>query len=218
MNYWKFFVAGAALLLAAPSAMGANVESRAKAARKACLVGDVDRGVGILADLYVDTEDPGYLYNQGRCFEQNGKNEQAILRFKEYLRKAKASQEETDAVLKRIDELHGSPGRREAQPEPAAATVPRPEVQPIAALPPAAPAASANQPSAAVENTTDPLGLSSRSAPPPELQESPPIHRRWWFWTGIGAAVAGGVVTTILLRPKSAPTRSTCDLGVACAP
>jgi len=36
--------------------MGADLESRERAAKKACLLGDVDKGAEILADLYVDTD------------------------------------------------------------------------------------------------------------------------------------------------------------------
>jgi hypothetical protein len=212
MNGLKISLAGAVLLLAVPSAMGANVESKERAAKKACLVGDVDKGAEILADLYVDTNDATYIYNSGRCFEQNGKNDQAVLRFKEYLRKAKnLSPTEKDAVLKKIDELQGKGG----QAEPASAPSPAPAAQPRAA--PAATAAPAVPPVAATASTPDPLGI-SQSSPPPEPQESPPVYKRWWFWTGIGAVVAGGVVTGVLLSKKSAATRSTCDVGVACAP
>ena len=215
MNGLKISLAGAVLLLAAPSAMGANVESNERAAKKACLVGDVDKGAEILADLYVDTNDATYIYNQGRCFEQNGKNEQAVLRFKEYLRKAKnLSPADSEAVQKKIEELQGTAGHRETQPEPLAA--PAPALRPGA---PAAvsPATSAIPASAGPATTPDPLGI-SRTTPLPEPQETAPIYKRWWFWTGIGAVVVGGVVTAILLRPKSGPTRATCDVGVACAP
>ena len=216
MNGLKISLAGAVLLLAVPSALGANVESKERAAKKACLLGDVDKGAEILADLYIDTNDAGYIYNQARCFEQNGKNDQAVLRFKEYLRKAKnIPQAEIDAVLKKIDELQGAAGQHKAQPEPAAATSPAPAAQPSPAT--SATAAPAVPPAAATATTPDPLGI-SQSAPPPEPQESPPVYKRWWFWTGIGAVVAGGVVTGVLLSKKSAATRSTCDVGVACAP
>jgi len=211
MNGLKISLAGAVLLLAVPSAMGASIESRERAAKKACLLGDVDKGAEILADLYVDTNDVGYIYNSARCFEQNGKNAQSVLRFKEYLRKAKnLPQSDIDAVLKKIDDLQGTAGNHAAQSAPA--PLPAPAVQPSAA-----PAASDVPPSAAVATTPDPLGI-SQSSPPPEPQESPPVYKRWWFWTGIGAVVAGGVVTGVLLSKKSAATRSTCDLGVACAP
>ena len=36
-----------------------------KAAKKACAVGDFQKGVDILADLFVETDDPGWIYNQG---------------------------------------------------------------------------------------------------------------------------------------------------------
>lgn len=212
MNGLKISLAGAVLLLAAPSALGANVESKERAAKKACLVGDVDKGAEILADLYVDTNDATYIYNSGRCFEQNGKNDQAVLRFKEYLRKAKnLSPAESDAVLKKIDELQGAAGKHEAETAP----VPAP-VAPSSAAPAMAPA-SAVPASAAVATQPDPLGI-AQSSPPPEPQESPPVYKRWWFWTGIGAVVAGGVVTGVLLSKKSAPKSPACDGLGTCVP
>ena len=60
---------------------------REKAAQKACALGDYQKGVDILADLLVGSDDPNYIYNQGRCYEQNSRWEQAINRFREYLRK-----------------------------------------------------------------------------------------------------------------------------------
>jgi hypothetical protein len=59
-----------------------------KAAKKACITGDVGKGIDLLGDLYVDTSDATYVYNQGRCFEQNHRWEEAVDRFREYLRKA----------------------------------------------------------------------------------------------------------------------------------
>ena len=204
MKSWKVIVAGAVLLIAAPNAMGANVESKERAAKKACLVGDVEKGVEILADLYVDTNDATYIYNQGRCFEQNGKNDQAVLRFKEYLRKAKdLPQTENDAVLKKIDDLQS--GQRAGQPAPATLVAPAAPV----------PAAAAIPPSAAVATTPAPLGITQ---PSPEPQESPPVYKRWWFWTGIGAVVVGGAVTGILLSKKSAAKSPDCDGVGTCVP
>ena len=58
-------------------------------ARKACIVGDYAKGVDILADLFISARNPVYIYNQGRCFQQNHQWQAAIDRFKEYLRNAK---------------------------------------------------------------------------------------------------------------------------------
>ena len=41
-----------------------------------------------MSDLFIDTRDATYIFNQGRCFEQNDRCEDAIPRFREYLRKA----------------------------------------------------------------------------------------------------------------------------------
>jgi hypothetical protein len=30
-------------------------------------------------------------------------------------------------------------------------------------------------------------------------QKNPPIYAKWWFWTGVGVVVAGGIVTTLAL-------------------
>jgi hypothetical protein len=83
------FVAAALLILqAAPLARAAGNEAKERAARKACLSGNYATGVEILSDLFIDTKDPNYIFNQARCFEQNSRCEEAISRFREYLRKA----------------------------------------------------------------------------------------------------------------------------------
>ena len=73
-------------------AKGADSSDRQVAeARKACLNGDYQKGIAILSDLFVKTEAPNYIYNQGRCLEQNARYEEAIVRFEEYLRVTKGS-------------------------------------------------------------------------------------------------------------------------------
>jgi hypothetical protein len=60
-------------------------------ARRACLSGDYEKGLSILTDLFLRTKQPDWVYNQGRCLEQNARYEEAILRFEEYLRLTKGS-------------------------------------------------------------------------------------------------------------------------------
>src|SRR5664279_288568 len=71
-------------------------EPQERAARKACLNGDYTKGVAILSELFVDTKDPTYLFNQGRCFEQNHRYEDALSRFEEYLRAAQGTLDAAD--------------------------------------------------------------------------------------------------------------------------
>jgi hypothetical protein len=83
--------AGAFLLGLARPAAGRDAEiiAKEKAAKKACAMGDDEKGADLLTDLFVATNDVVYVYNQARCYEQNNRWERAIARFREYLRKAK---------------------------------------------------------------------------------------------------------------------------------
>ena len=109
-----------------PGAAGSK-ESRERAAKKACLTGDASAGVAILTDLYLDTNDTTYLFNQGRCFEQNRHYEDAIGRFREYLEKAKNLRAEDKADTRRhiancesyLRERPGEPSKPESASMPA---------------------------------------------------------------------------------------------------
>jgi hypothetical protein len=109
----------AALLVAASATAGAaeSQEAREREARKACFTGNVERGVEILVDLYVETQHPNYIYNQARCFERNGKYDQALLSYEDYLRKAKdLGEAERSQVEKSIAELRAKLGGTTAPP------------------------------------------------------------------------------------------------------
>jgi len=83
---------GFLVVLSANSAFAEKRPSQAareKAAKKACAMGDFQKGADLLTDLYVETDDPTFVYNQGRCYQQNNRWEPAISRFQEFLRKAK---------------------------------------------------------------------------------------------------------------------------------
>ena len=76
-------------------------ETPDKAAKKACAAGDFRKGVEILADLYVQTDDTTFIYNQGRCYEQNHQWVSAVDRFREYLRKTKNPTPDLNAEVER---------------------------------------------------------------------------------------------------------------------
>jgi tetratricopeptide (TPR) repeat protein len=69
------------------AAEASGLDAKKRAAKTACLAGDYSKGVALLAEIYVDTNNPIYLFNQGRCFQQNGRYEEAVTRFREYQRK-----------------------------------------------------------------------------------------------------------------------------------
>jgi hypothetical protein len=50
------------------------------------------------------------------------------------------------------------------------------------------------------------------------LQRSVPITSRWWFWTGVGAVVAGGVAAAIALSTDRSPSKGTLTPGQIVGP
>jgi hypothetical protein len=100
-----------------------------KAAKKACAMGDYEKGEDILTDLFVATNNVVYIYNQARCYQQNDRWERALSRFREFLRKAehltKAQRAETERNIAECEAaLRQSPP---PGPSPAPATPPRSE-------------------------------------------------------------------------------------------
>lgn len=167
-------------------------EAREVEAKKACLARHTDRGIELLAELYAETNDPTYIYNQARCFQQGGKAQEALVSFREYLRKARdLPADEKAQVQGYIAELEAQ--SKQAPPAPA------PE---LAARPPGG------------GQTID---LVSR---PADESSAPPIYRRWWFWTGVGALLAGAAVVAVAVTTGggTSPYKGNFDPGTASVP
>jgi hypothetical protein len=161
----KAMGAALALLLAAAPAMAANnkrvQEKRAqeRAARKACLSGDFAKGVDILSALFVDTKEPTYIFNQGRCFEQNRRWEDAIARFREFLNtEGKLDEADVAAAEKHIANCR----EMLAQERPAGATQSPPALQP----PPETAPTPAIEPNPGPSSTAEPTLAQSETKPP----------------------------------------------------
>ncbi len=73
-------------LASAGAARAQGEDPRPTQALTACASGDVQRGIDLLAALYAETREPAFVFNQGRCYQQNGQLEAAAQRFREYLR------------------------------------------------------------------------------------------------------------------------------------
>ena len=188
-----------------PASAADRLDAKERKARVECAAGNFTEGVRLLAELWVETEDATHLYNQGRCYEQSGQNDLAISRFREYLRKAKKlPAKDIEMVNRRIDGLQLQANNR-AAPAPTVITL----VQPAAPQPTSVPVAAAP---VATDRSAELV-----SAPQPAPPDEAPVYARWWFWTGIGAVVAGGVVTAVLLS-HSGTKSPACDPGVPCVP
>jgi hypothetical protein len=133
MSRWVSLSCAVATLTWASLAFGQGQESRAAQARKHCLTGNVEAGVALLADLFVENKDPNLIYNQARCYEQNGRAAEAILRFREYLRVAKKlTADEKAEVDRHIADCRAmqAEGKAAAEPPPGQPSEPPPPPQP----------------------------------------------------------------------------------------
>ena len=126
------------LLPFAANAKGkAKVESTERQAKKACAAGDFRKGVDILADLYIRTDDATYVYNQGRCYQQNHQWTSAVDRFREYLRKSKnLTPADTQEVEQHIAECRRFLDEETAKTAPPTQPPPPPVAPPPVAAPP----------------------------------------------------------------------------------
>jgi len=146
---------GVLLGLASPAtAEGDSKTSQENVAKKACAMGDYQKGADILTDLFVATNNVTYVYNQARCYEQNNIWDRAIARFREYLRKAKhLTKNERAETEQHISECETALARATAPPTPgppepsptatAPAVTAKVEPPPTAPTPPAESVASA---------------------------------------------------------------------------
>jgi hypothetical protein len=106
------------------------------------------------------------------------------------------------AVVDRwIDEME----KLRAQNAAAATAVPVPP--PVA--PPAAPVIGLRAP--APEQPA--LDVSAQSVPSEGAAEAAPVYTRWWFWGTVGAVVAAGAVTAVVLAGKGGSNVPTGGLG-----
>jgi hypothetical protein len=129
----KMLLSATVLLASIGQASAASTRALERAAKKACLAGDPAKGVEMLAELYVQTNDITWIFNQGRCFEQNRRYEDAIGRFREYLVKGNKtlSAADKDDAQNHIDLCQSYLPKPELpKPEQRPAEVPKPAPNP----------------------------------------------------------------------------------------
>ena len=105
-----------------------------------------------------------------------------------------------------------TPGPAVVQPAPSApstAPLPTPVIEPVLASPPSL-ADTGGNPAGREE------ALDLRQKPADQGgTAAPESGSRWWLWTGIGAVVAGGIVTAVLLSIRSPGREGTCSSGLS---
>jgi hypothetical protein len=148
---------------------------------------------------------PGFLFNIAQCYRNLGDYERARFFFKRYL-----ALDPHTPNRHRVDDLISEMthqldlAARPATPGPAGAGATGAETAPPPAPPPPlVPPPPHGNATGFVTATAPP------PTPPPTAPPQRPAWKRWWFWTGVGAVVVGGVVATALLtRPDVRPPGS----------
>jgi hypothetical protein len=172
-----------------------DLERRAADARKACNEGKVKDGIALLADLYVTTGQSYWLYNQGRCYEENRQFGDAIARFKDYLRESpQLPAEEVAKVRTHIAEV-------ERAHEGTASVVPQRVVVP--------PALHARR--EPVERPA--LTVQTTPALPAHPSKPAPLYRRRWFLITAAGTVVAGLVTGLILATRDPKTATLCPMS-----
>jgi len=176
-------------------AQEAAADPRIGQAKEACIAGDFQKGVRLLAELYTASEDPVWIFNQARCYQQNAQSSLALSRFKEFLRKSKGGPEDKDIredAKKYIAEIEAEGRGTGTDPSN------KPTDVKLAAEQSTIPTAPVEQASQSNRSPSESL-----TSVPDFPSSKPPIYKRWWFVTGVVAVVAAGTVTAILLARGS---------------
>ena len=171
---------------------------------------------------YLAKQDASFLYNIAQCRRLMGDKAEAIKFYRQYLKDAPNAPNRAVAEkhIKDLEAALAAPGGGPPPPTPSPGSPPAPVSPLVSAPPPVMPApapASPTSPPTLALNAPPPApgdapsGGTIDGARPPSQDESRPIYTKWWFWTGIGVLVVGG-----LLIALSAGRDPACPPGRVC--
>ncbi|HEY2903754.1 MAG TPA: tetratricopeptide repeat protein [Polyangia bacterium] len=209
------FVLG--LLVLAPAtvahAQDAPLEESEQQAREFFRQAEINFNLGKFADAlaayqaaYQAKPLTAFLFNIAQCYRYMGKYERARFFYRRYLTlepKTPNRRVVTDLIAE-VTRLMKEPS---ATPPAPAEAAPPPAAVVATPRRTAAPSTAANRPSSAAAvnlAAPPPVGanettLVAQPAADTEQAHGKPLYKRWWFWSGLAALIAGGVVTTVLL-------------------
>jgi hypothetical protein len=187
-----------------------------RAAQKAYNMGRFQDALQGYMQAYERKPLPGFLFNIAQCHRQLGEHEQAAFFYRRYLalsprpvknqalvqelmREMEEKQREGERKQRETAELKKAELERKRE-EDARAKAERASLE----APP--PRVMEPAPKLVPEPVAAPMAVTQSVSPARE--PSTPVYQKWWFWTGVGAAVAAGTVTAFAMQPK-APTPGT---------
>jgi tetratricopeptide (TPR) repeat protein len=181
--------------------------------------GDYKGALQLYEQAYARSPRPQLLFNIGQAADRLRMDDTALRAFSAYLDQVPDAPNHA-AVQQRVNALQESQRVRKEQaallsaaaaatPAPAAAAPVTPTAS--AAVEPQPPTRAAPQPLAAPPTPAQTAAsfdagqsvAATPSAPPGNTSDagshSEPVTKKWWFWTGVGAAVVGGTVVALAL-------------------
>jgi hypothetical protein len=215
----------AAALGSAPLALADNTdEARAKfqEAEKAFNLGRFNEALAAYQAAYEAKPLPAFLFNIAQCYRNLSNYERARFFYRRYLALEPHSPDRRRVENLAVEMTRLMDKQRAAGASTTITPPTSPPAPPSVGLPPAPPTPPAEPPPVAVAAAPPPPppppphAVAPIEEPPAALVTSPsepeapsrPVYKRWWFWTGIGAVVAGGVLTAVLLTRNNGPQGS----------
>jgi tetratricopeptide (TPR) repeat protein len=178
-----------------------KAETKAKAfyleGQKAYDIGDFPRAIDNFKKAYDTAPKPGLLFNIAQAYRLSGDGKQALFFYRNYLRQVPDAGNRAD-VEDWIAKLEAA----EVGPTPSPTPSPSPSASPEPGLSdePLTPGGKIPPPESIPENSG---GLDLGPSPSPSDHDgSPPVYKRWWFWTG-GVVIVGVATYLILQGTKS---------------
>jgi tetratricopeptide (TPR) repeat protein len=156
----------------------------------------------------------GFLFNIAQCYRNMGNYERARFFYRRYLALEPRTSnrrlvEDLIGEMTRLMEKQQASATADHGAVPVTTTVPAGQTPPpLNEDKPVTLALAGPTAGAAASPTGGEAPSALVSAQPAEPPPRRPVYKRWWFWTGIGAVVAGGVVAAILLTRDGTPTGS----------
>lgn len=209
-------------------------DQRSTVALAACASGDFAKGISILGELYAETRNPAYVFNQGRCYQKSDQLEKARSSFTEYLRLSTNEPPEdvnrARAFVKEIDDALARERANEPAPviiAPAPSGADRSRSLRIASIVLAgvgvAAVATGAYLSLKVKQTNDAINNEFAGmdyvTDPARLERQLADGQRYetWQWVGYGLGIAAmaGAVTTFVISGGGAATPSAAPPGAA---
>ena len=198
-------------LLARPAAAAPSPEDKTKARehyQKGLTHYDIKEYSEALAEFknaYRVVQDPAFLFNIAQCYRKLGQDVEALDYYRNYVRRFPTAPNRGE-VDRRIQEIERELESRPHPATPLPPTEPKPDLRPNGTITPISPPPVNNTATDGPPAMTPPPPGSSpmiaTTAQPGGDRAAAPIYTRWWFWTGVGAVVAGAVITGVVIATR----------------